>query len=127
MKEIVCVGQVYTAHRQVTEKDTALYLGSGDLEVFGTPALIAFMEYAAKELLKPSLSDEETSVGIEIQVKHLKANKRGDALRAEAKIMAVDGKRISFHVEVFQGDTLVGAGTHQRVIVSKERFMEKLR
>ena len=112
--------------RTVEEKDTAEVLGSGDLPVYGTPGLIAFMEYGAKESLAPYLSSEDTTVGISMEMKHLKASAVGAEVILKVKITEVSGKKVKFHLLAFEKEHLLGEAHHERVLVNRQRFMDKL-
>ena len=109
----------------VSDKNTAAAVKSGTLPVFATPMMTALMEEAAAGLLEKYLPDEETSVGISISVEHKAATPVGMNVRAVAEITAVDGRKISFGVKAFDEKEEIGAGTHERFIVRKEKFMMK--
>ncbi|MFH5836175.1 thioesterase family protein [Proteiniclasticum sp. C24MP] len=119
-------GMVYEHSRTVTDKDTAEAHGSGDLAVYATPALVALMEYAAKELVKPRLSEGETTVGVRMEVSHLKATAVGSEVRARAVLLEAEGRKLSFRMEAYDGEILIGEALHERVMVDAERFMRKI-
>ena len=110
----------------VTDNQTAQYMGSGDMPVLATPAMVALMENAAMSLVASDLPEGSTTVGTEISVSHLKASPIGAAIEAEATLTAIDGRKLTFDVEARQGETIIGKGTHVRYIVERERFMKKL-
>ena len=112
--------------RSVEEKDTAEVLGSGELPVYGTPGLIAFMEYGAKESLIPYLASEDTTVGISMEMKHLKASLVGAEILLKVKIIEVSGKKVKFHLRAFEKEHLLGEAHHERVLVNRQKFMDKL-
>lgn len=116
----------YTTEQTVTPNESALSMGSGDMEVFATPAMVALMEQAAMLAAKKLLQDGESSVGIEISTSHLKASRIGSTIRATATLEQQDGRRLKFRVEAYDGDTLIGEGSHTRFIVDKSRFLAKL-
>lgn len=116
----------YTTERTVTSNESALSMGSGDMEVFATPAMVALMEQAAMLAAKKLLQEGESSVGIEISTSHLKASRIGSTIRATATLEQQDGRRLKFRVEAYDGDTLIGEGSHTRFIVDKSRFLAKL-
>lgn len=119
-------GAEFTQQMIVTEKDTAEALSSGCLPVFGTPALVAFMEFTATKVLS-GLSEEETSVGTLVNIEHLKASKVGETITCTAKIIEVDRKKYVFHIEATDSmGEIVGKGIHERFVVNVEKFMEKL-
>jgi predicted thioesterase len=109
----------------VTPERTARHMGSGSLDVYATPAMIALMEAAAVAVLDPLLPEGQGSVGIALDVKHLAATPLGLTVRAEAEITAVDGKRVTFTVWAWDDRELIGEGTHTRYLIDTARFMER--
>lgn len=109
----------------VTEKNTAIAMKSGALPVYATPAMMALMEQAAAELVQEYLPEGWTSVGIAMVVAHTSASPVGMKVRAEAKITAVDGRKISYEVAAFDQSGEIGRGTHERFAVNEEKFMKK--
>lgn len=126
MKELIQVGIIREDKRTVCQEDTAVAMKSGDLLVYATPALVAFLEYTAKELIRKYLDENETSVGIRMEISHIKASKVGMGIRSKAEVIKVEGKKITFKVEAYEGETLIGFGTHERFIVDKLKFISKL-
>ncbi len=130
------VGLKHTSELIVSDALTAIQMGSGDMPVLATPAMMALMENAAMlavadELPEGSLrakrtSSSGTTVGGHIESSHLKPTKIGDKVSATAEVTKVDGKKIEFKVSAYSGDALLGEGTHLRFIVDRERFMSKL-
>ena len=110
----------------VEHKDTAAVYGSGSLEVFATPAMIALMEKTCLESVNSKIGEGETTVGISVNIKHLKASPVGAILRCDSKLIEVDRRRLVFEVKCFDGDALVGEGVHERFVVDSEKFMAKL-
>ena len=118
-------GLTGAAHTQVTGSNVAKEMGSGDVEVFATPAMVALMEGAAIESIKPCLKAGETSVGVRIDVSHLAATPIAMKIRAEATLEKVDGRRLFFHVAAYDDKEKIGEGNHERVIVQRDRFLAK--
>lgn len=110
----------------VTLELTARHMGSGGLDVYATPAMIALMEAAAVAALDLLLPVGQGSVGIALDVKHLAATPLGLTVRAEAEITAVEGKRVTFVVRAWDDRELIGEGTHTRYIIDTARFMERV-
>ena len=119
-------GQKHTSELTVTEDVTAAKIGSGDMLVLATPAMLALMENAAMLAVADSLADGETTVGGHIESSHLKPSKIGDKITATAEVTKVEGKKIEFKVSAHCNDILLGEGTHLRFIVDRNRFIEKL-
>ena len=115
-----------TAETLVVHENTAAAVGSGALEVFATPSMIALMEKAALETVMPYLAEGESTVGTEIHVSHDSAIPLGFMVTAEAELVEVDRRRLSFRVLARSGNEIIGQGTHTRFIVSQEHFMQKV-
>ena len=109
----------------VEHKDTAAVYGSGALEVFATPAMIALMAKTCRESVADKIGDGNTTVGIAVNIKHLKASPVGSTIRCEATLVEVDRRRLVFEVKCYEGETLVGEGVHERFVVDSEKFMSK--
>jgi len=120
------VGKIATAQVVVTEKNTAKAVGSGNLNVFATPMMIALMEQAACECLADGLEAVQSSVGTQINVAHTAASPIGETITATATIDQIDGRKILFTVSAKDSKNEIGKGTHERFIIDAERFMSKL-
>ena len=115
----------FTQTLQITNEHTALALSSGTLPVFATPALVAFMENTALQLLE--LPEEKTSVGTAIDVKHIKASPIGMVVRCTAEIESQEDRKYTFRITVVDNnDTVVGTAIHERFVVDIERFMSRI-
>ena len=119
-------GLTHTSELTVTEAVTAIEMGSGDLPVLATPAMMALMENAAMLAVAPHLPEGSTTVGGHISVSHIKPTPVGETVTATATVIKVDGKKIEFDVKAHCGDILLGEGTHLRFIVDREKFMSRL-
>ena len=106
-------------------EDTAKEVGSGSLLVYATPCMVALMEGAACEAIQEALSDSQTTVGTELNIQHISATPVGLEVRAEAEVIAVEGKVITCEVKAFDEAGEIGKGTHKRVIVNTQKFLEK--
>jgi predicted thioesterase len=111
----------------VSATQLASALGSGAVEVFATPAMIALMEGAAVRAVQPALPPGATSVGTRVDVRHLAATPAGVEVRARAELVEVDGRRLVFRVECFDPHEKIGEGTHERAIVDPERLVARAR
>ncbi len=124
--DVQLIGAVGEKTIPVTENLTARVMGSGSLDVFATPAMIALMEAAACAALEGHLEGSQSSVGVEIQVKHLAATPVGSQVRARAEITAVEDRKMTFTVQAWDDQQLIGEGTHHRMLIDVERFMSKV-
>lgn len=120
-------GISHTSTQHVSEHLTAQHMGSGDLPVLATPAMVALMENAAMLCVAPHLQATETTVGSRIETSHLRPTPVGQDIRATATLTAIEGRKLTFRVEASDAQGLIGEGTHVRYIVSRERFMEKVK
>lgn len=121
----ITVGMNAEVFTQAERQDTALEVGSGELLVYATPCMVALMEGAACEAIAPALPEGKTSVGVSLAVEHLSATPVGLEVRATAQVTAVEGNSVTFQVEAFDEAGKIGEGTHKRVIVNTQRFLEK--
>ncbi len=121
----VTVGLRGDAKLTVTAADTARALGSGDVEVLGTPRVIALCEEATCSALAPVMQTGSTSVAMRVQIDHLQPSGVGAEVTAEAVLERIEGRRLSFTVSAFDSGGLVAAGKVTRVVVDVERFMGK--
>ena len=119
-------GLSHTSQLTVNEAVTAITMGSGDMPVLATPAMMALMENAAMLAVAGHLPEGCTTVGGHISSSHLKPTKLGDTVTATATVTRIDGKKIEFTIQAHCGDVLLGEGSHLRFIVDKEKFMSRL-
>ncbi len=111
----------------VTDKHTAKFLGSGDVEVLSTPSMILFMENTARLSVEEILPKGLTTVGTHVDVRHLKPAPKGAKIRVKARLIEQEGRKLLFEVMAFWKDELIGQGKHERYIVNREKFLEKIR
>lgn len=121
----IIVGMKGTAVTTVERADTAYEVGSGSLLVYATPCMVALMEGAACEAIEAAIPEGKSSVGTELAISHLSATPVGAEVRAEAEITAVDENVITFHVTAYDEAGKIGEGTHKRVIINTQRFLDK--
>ena len=127
MVKIMEIGLTFTSTTVVDNTNTAVALGSGDMEVFATPAMVALMENAAMNAVAPHLEAGQTTVGTEISTTHIKASALGATITATATLTAIEGRKLTFAVTAHDGDNIIGEGTHTRCIVDRERFLAKVK
>lgn len=121
----VKIGTEYTAETIVDNSNIASAVGSGLVDVFATPMMIALMELAASECIKPFLEDGQASVGTNVNVSHNAATPVGMKVFATAKVTLVDRRRVEFDVVMRDEAGEIGRGTHARFIIDKDKFMSK--
>ena len=120
------VGLKHQSVMRVAEGNTAEFIGSGDMAVLATPAMVALMENAAMLAVALKLEEGETTVGSMISTSHLKPSKVGATVSAIAELVEIDGRKLSFKISAYEGDKLIGEGEHVRFIVNREKFLSKL-
>lgn len=121
----ITVGMKGEVSTLVEREDTAAEVGSGSLLVYATPCMVALMEGAACEAIDECLGEDKTSVGMELNISHISATPVGLEVRAEAEVIAVEGKVITFAVTAFDEAGKIGEGTHKRCIVNSQKFLDK--
>ncbi len=117
-----------TTHREsitVGAADLAVTVKSGDLPVLATPRMVALMEQAAAALIAPYLGEGITSVGTAVSITHTAPTLSGRTVTAEATLLETDGRRFVFAVTASDDAGEIGRGTHERVTVKGDRFLEK--
>ena len=121
----ITIGMKGQAFTDVERADTAKEVGSGDLLVYATPCMVALMEGAACEAIAEALKETETTVGTMLNIEHSSATPVGLEVRAEAAVINVEGKVITFEVAAFDEIGEIGRGIHKRVIVNAQKFLDK--
>ena len=121
----ISVGMKGSASTVAEREDTAYEVGSGSLLVYATPCMVALMEGAACDAIAEALPEDKTSVGTELQIKHLSATPVGLEVRAEAEVTEVEGNTITFQVTAYDEAGKIGEGLHKRVVVTTQKFLDK--
>ena len=121
----ITVGMKGEAFTDVEREDTAQLVGSGSLLVYATPCMVALMEGAACEAIAEALDESQTTVGTALNIEHISATPVGMEVRAEAVVTEVNGKVITFEVNAYDEAGPIGKGTHKRVIINSQKFLEK--
>jgi fluoroacetyl-CoA thioesterase len=121
-------GQSATLQFEVTDADTALAVGSGDLPVLGTPRLLAWCEAATCAAVAEDLEEAQTTVGTRVSLEHVGASLVGQRLEVQASVSYVDGRLVRFTVAAshLEDQKVVGTGEVTRVVVERERFLSRL-
>lgn len=119
-------GLTYTSTVLVSKENSAATMGSGDLEVFATPAMVALMENAAMKAVAKELPEGSTTVGALMNTSHIKPSAMGEMISATATLTEVEGRKLTFSVVANDGKGVIGEGTHVRYIVDRIKFLSKL-
>ena len=109
----------------VTESDTAKALGSGGLNVFATPAMIALSEKTALTSILKELPEGQSTVGTKIDMSHIAATPVGMKVRCETELIEIDRRRLVFAVNVYDEVEKIAEGIHERFIVEDAKFQTK--
>ena len=117
----------FTSEEIVSEKNIAKTVGSGDLEVYATPAMAALMENAAMNAVASELPENSTTVGASLEISHNRPSGMGEKITATAVLDEIDGRKLVFSIEASDSKGVIGFGKHIRFIVDKEIFLSKLR
>jgi fluoroacetyl-CoA thioesterase len=120
------VGASADVTHAVAEVDTALALGSGDVPVLGTPRVLALLEGATVAAVARALPDGQTTVGTRVSIEHRAATPVGRTVTARARLVAVDGRRLTFEVELIDGEAVAAFGTVERAVVDRDRFVARV-
>lgn len=120
------IGAKASATFTVTVDDSATAMGSGDVPVLATPRLLAWCEAVTVTALAPALEPDSTSVGFQIRLDHLKPTPIGGTVRIETEIAKVDGRQVTFDVRGTDGGDTVAGGSIVRVVVDRQRFIDRL-
>lgn len=110
----------------VTPEETAGFMGVENVRVLSTPHMIAYMELTARDAIKPLLPEGWDCVGTIVNVKHFAATPIGMSVTISARVTAIDGNRVTFHVEAHDEKEKIGEGVHERFIIDVNRFATRL-
>jgi len=121
------LNQEYRKVFRVESEHSAKHVGSGEVEVLSTPSMILFMEMTALEYAQKYLPPEYTTVGTRVDVRHTNPAPVGAEIEVVAKLVSREGRKLVFEVKALWGDLVIGEGIHERYIVHRERFLEKVR
>ena len=119
-------GLTYTSTLVVSEEHVAAVMGSGDLHVYATPAMVALMENAAMLAVAEHLPEGSTTVGAMINTSHVKPSPIGDTIKTTAVLTDIEGRKLTFSIKAEDSKGIIGEAVHVRYIVDREKFMSKL-
>ena len=120
------IGLTYTSTLVISKDHVAAVMGSGDLHVFATPAMVALMENAAMLAVANHLPEGSTTVGAMMNTSHVKPSPVGDEVKATAVLTGIEGRKLTFSVKTEDSKGVIGEAVHVRYVVDKEKFMSKL-
>ena len=120
------IGLTYTSTLVISKDHVAAVMGSGDLHVFATPAMVALMENAAMLAVANHLPEGSTTVGAMMNTSHVKPSPVGDEVKATAVLIGIEGRKLTFSVKAEDSKGVIGEAVHVRYVVDKEKFMSKL-
>ncbi len=118
-------GIKFSIERTVTPEMTARVMGSGTLDVFATPAMIALIEETAWKSVSNHLDDGQATVGTNLKIKHIAPTPVGMKVTCNTELIEVDGRKLVFDVSVSDDKGEVGLGTHERFIINEKKFQLK--
>lgn len=110
----------------VDHSNTAKFAGSGELDVFATPSMVALMEQAAQSSVAPYLDEGQGTVGTKLEISHDSATPLGMKVWAESELIEIDRRRLVFDVKAYDECGLIGQGKHERFIIVNEKFLSKI-
>jgi len=126
MMEEIRVGLIEEAHLTVDRQMTADHIGSGSLQVFATPAMVAFVEQVCRRMADDRLPEGQSTVGIRVDVRHRAPTPLGGQVRLRAEVTGFDGRQIEFQVQLWDQTELIGDADHTRVIIDDARFIKRV-
>jgi predicted thioesterase len=119
-------GLYYESMTVASTTNSAVAMGSGDMDVFATPAMVALMENAAMLAVAAHLPEGSATVGTQMNTSHIKASPLGATITASAELTEVEGRKLTFAVKAWDEKGTIGEGVHTRFVVDRERFLSKL-
>lgn len=125
--ENINIGTSATVSTQVCKENCASLMGSGALDVFATPAVVAYMEMAACKVVDNYLEPGTSTVGTKVDIEHIKATPIGDTVEATATLKEIDGRRLVFDVTAHDSKGVIARGSHERFVITVEKFLAKLK
>ena len=120
------VGLKAVATQEVTPELTATHIGSGSLSVYATPAMASLVEHTCASMVSELLPEGQTTVGVEIHLRHLAPTPVNSVVQIRAEVVSVDNNLISFNAQVFDEMELVGEAEHRRAVIEIDRFLKRV-
>lgn len=125
--EDIKTGTSATVSTKVCKENCASAMGSGALDVFATPSVVAYMEMAACKAVNGFLDEGLSTVGTKVDIAHIKASPIGETIEATATLKEIDGRRLVFDVTARDSKGEIANGTHERFIIKVDKFLAKLK
>lgn len=119
------IGIKNTKEIKVSEENTAKTIGSGTLDVYATPMMVALIENTCMTSVENELESDSTTVGSSIHVSHLSPSPIGSTIRCVSTLVHINDRKLTFNVDVFDEHGVIGKGIHERFIVNTQKFLEK--
>lgn len=120
------IGDSIESKQVVDESRVAAHLGSGSLQVYATPAMVTFIEHTCRQLIEPHLQEDQTTVGVSLEVKHMAATPLGAEVSIRAEIVEIDGSFVSFSAQVHDHLEIIGEALHTRAVIDEARFLKRV-
>lgn len=126
MEQNLEIGLTLIRTHLIRSEHAARHVGTGEVDVLSTPAMITFMEKTARQCVESKLPKGDITVGTRVDIRHLGSVPIGENLKVTAQLLEVTERRLTFRVEAEWRNEVIGKGQHERFIVNKERFLQKL-
>ena len=110
---------------ETTQEMAAAHIADQGFVVYSTPAMVGHMERAAVETVAPYLDDDEVSLGVRVEISHIAGTRIGETVRTTARLVELEGRRLTFTVDAYNEREKIGEGRHQRVVVKRDRLPRK--
>ncbi len=110
---------------ETTQEMAAAHIADEGFVVYSTPAMVGHMERAAVETVAPYLDDDEVSLGVRVEISHIAGTRIGETVRTTARLVELEGRRLTFTVDAYNEREKIGEGRHQRVVVKRDRLPRK--
>ena len=127
MGQTLRIGLTAVDNYLIKSEHAAKHVGSGEVEALSTPAIIAFMEKTARQTVESRLPEGDITVGTRVDIRHLGPVPIGENLKVTAQLVGIDKTKLTFKVKAEWRNEVIGTGRHERFIVNKEKFLQKLK
>jgi fluoroacetyl-CoA thioesterase len=127
MGQTLRIGLTAVDNYLIKSEHAAKHVGSGEIEALSTPAMIAFMEKTARQTVESRLPEGDITVGTRVDIRHLDPVPIGENLKVTAQLVGIDKTKLTFKVKAEWRNEVIGTGQHERFIVNKEKFLQKLK